>query len=131
MGPAATTALGILAGLIVFLAAALTGVIAVNGVDNPGFVSLQPSAAAGGTDPGPGPGQGLDLNGDGLISLAEAAGHGDVVTRFERADRDKDGKLSKVEFDRLAKLPPPKARKPRPQVRRDAAAALARLREEQ
>jgi hypothetical protein len=121
--------LGILVGLIVFLAVALTGVIAVNGVNNPGFASLPLSAAAGGTDPGPG--ESLDLNGDGLISLAEAAGHGDVVTRFERADRNKDGKLTKVELDRLAKLPPPKARKPRPQVRRDAAAALVRLREEQ
>ena len=129
MGSATTTALGILVGLLVSLAAALTVVTAVNGVNNPGFASLQFSAAAGGTDPGPG--SNLDLNGDGLISLAEAAGHGDVVTRFERADRNKDGKLSKAEFDRLAKLPPPKARKPRPQVRRDADAVLARLREEQ
>ena len=48
MGPAATTACGILVGLIVFLAMALLGVIAVNGTDNPGF-ARQASAAAGGT----------------------------------------------------------------------------------
>jgi hypothetical protein len=68
----------------------------------------------------------LDLNGDGRLSLAEAAGYGDIMTRFARVDRNKDGKLTKVEFARLAKLPPPKPRaKPKLRLREDAAAALA------
>ena len=53
---------------------------------------------------------GLDVDGDGKLSLAEAAGYGDIVTRFHRLDRNRDGKLTKAEFDRLAKLPPPKQR---------------------
>lgn len=46
----------------------------------------------------------LDLNGDGRVSLAEAAGHAEIVTKFDKADRNKDGKLSRVEFDRLDKI---------------------------
>lgn len=43
----------------------------------------------------------LDLNGDGYVSAAEAAGFRDIVTRFDRADRNRDGKLSRAEFARL------------------------------
>lgn len=46
----------------------------------------------------------LDLNGDGRVSLAEAAGHAEVVTKFDKADRNKDGQLSRVEFDRLDRI---------------------------
>ena len=46
----------------------------------------------------------LDLNGDGYVSLSEAAGHEIVVTRFDRADRNKDGKLSRREFANLGKV---------------------------
>jgi hypothetical protein len=132
MGSAASTALGIVVGLIAFLAAAMMGVIAVNGVNNPGVGSA--SAAAGGSaapaPAGDGSFDSLDLNGDGRLSLAEVTGNGDIVTRFHRADRNKDGKLTSREFERLAKLPPPKARpKPKPQFRRDAEAALASSRE--
>jgi len=129
-----STVLGILTGLVVFLAMAVMGVIAGNGANNPGIVPM--SAAAGGTAESPsaepmGSLAALDLNRDGKLSLAEAAGHSDIVTRFERADRNKDGKLTPAEFERLAKLPPPKAAaKPRLQVRRDADAALASMREE-
>jgi hypothetical protein len=115
MGPAATTASGILVGLILFLAMAFTGVIAVNGADNPRITRTPPSAAAGSTaEPLPGQGKApslrsLDLNGDGQLSLAEAAGYGEIVTRFDRADRNRDGKLTQAEFERLAKLAPAKA----------------------
>ncbi|HEV3010567.1 MAG TPA: EF-hand domain-containing protein [Burkholderiales bacterium] len=118
MGPAASTASGVLVGLILFLAMAFTGVIAVNGVDNPGISRTPPSAAAGSTanpradraDEGKAPSlRALDLNGDGKLSLAEAAGYGEIVTRFDRADRNKDGKLTQAEFERLAKLAPAKA----------------------
>jgi hypothetical protein len=114
MGPAATTASGILVGLILFLAMAFMGVIAVNGTNNPG-ISAMSSAAAGSTgeasavDSKPGALKSLDLNGDGQLSLAEAAGYGEIVTRFDRADRNKDGKLTQAEFERLAKLPAAKA----------------------
>ena len=132
MGPAASTACGILVGLIVFLAMAVLGVIAVNGTDNPGL-ARQASAAAGGTaDNAPTPsGSGLsslDLDKDGMLTLAEAAGYGEIVTRFDRADRNRDGKLTQAEFDRLAKLPPAKAPKvktkiPKKPSRADATAA--------
>jgi hypothetical protein len=46
----------------------------------------------------------LDLNSDGQVSLAEAAGNFEVVTKFERADRNRDGKLTRAEFERLKKL---------------------------
>src|SRR4030095_8394104 len=45
--------------------------------------------------------RGLDLNGDGYVSAAEAAGFRDIVTRFDKADRNRDGKLSRAEFARL------------------------------
>lgn len=118
MGPAATTASGILAGLVLFLAMALMGVIAVNGTNNPGVTpSPQPSAAAGTTaerpaaEPKRGSFHSLDLNGDGKLSLAEAAGYSDIVTRFDRADRNRDGRLTPGEFERLAKMAPPKTGK--------------------
>lgn len=130
------TVAGFLVGLNVFLAMALTGVIAANGINNPGVGRDEIFSAAGGaTAPEPvfmderkgSSVHDLDLDGDGRISLAEAAGHDHIVTRFERADRNRDGKLTQAEFDRLAKLPPPKARKPisRETLRRDAAAASA------
>ena len=43
----------------------------------------------------------LDLDGDGYVSIAEAAGDPVVVNRFDRADRNRDGKLSPKEFARL------------------------------
>ena len=52
----------------------------------------------------------LDLDGDGHVSLAEAAGHGEVVVHFDRADRNRDGKLSRAEFDNLGKKPERRAR---------------------
>ena len=53
------------------------------------------------------------------------------MTRFRRADRNKDGKLTRTEFDRLAKLPEPKPRpKPKLRLREDAAASLSAARRE-
>lgn len=46
----------------------------------------------------------LDLNGDGYVSSAEAAGFRDIVTRFDKADRNRDGKLSRAEFARLKSM---------------------------
>jgi hypothetical protein len=43
----------------------------------------------------------LDLNGDGYVSLAEAAGNPEVVKRFDKADKNHDGKLSRKEFANL------------------------------
>ena len=123
------TVLGVLTGVVLSLSIAVVIVIAVNGKNNPGITQFEMSAAGGASAPLPsssGPFDGLDANGDGKLSLAEAAGYGDIVTRFARADRNKDGKLTKVEFERLAKLPPPKPRpKPRLRLREDAAASLA------
>lgn len=46
----------------------------------------------------------LDLDHDGYLSLAEAAGIADLVTRFDRADENRDGRLSPVEFSRLDRV---------------------------
>ena len=48
----------------------------------------------------------LDQNGDGYVSVAEAAGFRDIVTRFDRADRNRDGKLSRAEYARLKAMKP-------------------------
>ncbi len=48
--------------------------------------------------------QSLDLNGDGYVSLSEAAGDAVVVNRFDRADKNRDGKLSPKEFANLKKI---------------------------
>ena len=123
MAPVLTWTSGILVGLNVFLAMALTGVVAVNGAEKFG---VERSAAAGATaesqfpEKKPGSLQALDLNGDGRLSLAEAAGHADIMARFERADGNKDGKLSQAEFDRLDKLPE-KAPRQKPRAKKKAA----------
>lgn len=126
------TTLGVLTGLIVFLASALVGVIATNGVNNPGISRYPDLAAAGSTAPDAaelraGSYSAVDLNGDGRLSLAEAAGNAEIVTRFDRADRNRDGKLTQVELNRLAKLPPPKPKSKPTQrsIRRDAATPAA------
>lgn len=132
--PAPSTVLGALTGVILSLSVAVLGVMAGNGEKNPGMGAAQmmQSAASGASaplphqDPARDSFSSLDLNRDGRVSLAEAAGYGDIMTRFARADRNKDGKLTKVEFERLAKLPPPKPRaKPKLRLREDAAAGLA------
>ena len=137
--PAPSTLLGALTGMILSMAVAVVVVVAGNGEKNPGVggAQMMQSAASGASaplphqDPARDSFSALDLNGDGRLSLAEAAGYGDIMTRFARVDRNKDGKLTKVEFERLAKLPPPKPRpKPKLRLREDAAAALASVRRE-
>ena len=56
--------------------------------------------------------RGFDLDGDGKISLAEAAGYEDIVLRFDKADRNRDGKLSAAEFRRLARIKVRRAARP-------------------
>ena len=132
--PTPSTVLGALTGVVLSLSVAVIIVMAGNGQNNPGMGAAQrmQSAASGASaplphqDPARDSFSSLDLNRDGRVSLAEAAGYGDIMTRFARADRNKDGKLTKVEFERLAKLPPPKPKaKPKLRLREDAAAALA------
>lgn len=126
------TVFGFLIGLNTLLGLAVVAVIAGNGAENPAIpMGNKQSAAGGASAPAPlrnGSFEGLDLNGDKRISLAEAAGHNDVVLRFDRADRNRDGKLTKAEYDRVEKLPEPKAVAkgdgPRRQLRRDAASGL-------
>lgn len=51
----------------------------------------------------------LDIDGDGFVSKAEAAGHATATLGFDRADRNRDGKLSFAEYDSIGK--PPAAKK--------------------
>ena len=48
--------------------------------------------------------QALDLDGDGYVSIAEAAGDPIIVKRFDKGDRNRDGKLSEKEFANLSKV---------------------------
>ena len=59
----------------------------------------------------------LDIDGDSLVSKAEAAGHASVTLGFDRADRNRDGKLSFVEFDSIGK--------PRPERKKAARGAAS------
>ncbi len=45
----------------------------------------------------------LDLDGDGSISKAEAAGNEKLMNGFDEADKNRDGKLSRAEYDNLGK----------------------------
>ena len=56
----------------------------------------------------------LDLDGDGYVSIAEAAGNEEVVKRFDRGDRNHDGKLSRKEFANLKKVKVRVAKKKEP-----------------
>jgi len=48
----------------------------------------------------------LDIDGDGFISKAEAAGYEALTVGFDRADRNRDGKLSFAEYDSIGKPRP-------------------------
>jgi prophage tail gpP-like protein len=47
----------------------------------------------------------LDIDGDGFVSKAEAAGNATATLGFDRADRNRDGKLSFSEYDSIGKAP--------------------------
>src|SRR5262245_20471769 len=48
----------------------------------------------------------LDIDGDGFVSKAEAAGNEAVTVGFDRADRNRDGKLSFAEYESIGKPRP-------------------------
>lgn len=48
----------------------------------------------------------LDIDGDGFVSKAEAAGNAPATLGFDRADRNRDGKLSFAEYDSIGKPRP-------------------------
>lgn len=52
----------------------------------------------------------LDLDGDGSISKAEAAGNEKLMNGFDDADKDRDGKLSRAEYDNVGAPRPAKAK---------------------
>jgi EF-hand domain pair/EF hand len=45
----------------------------------------------------------LDIDGDGFVSKAEAAGNEKATLGFDRADHNRDGKLSYAEYDSIGK----------------------------
>jgi hypothetical protein len=42
-----------------------------------------------------------DMDGDGAVSKAEAAGNEQLVKGFDRADKNRDGKLSRAEYESI------------------------------
>jgi len=92
---------------------------------------LDTSASAGGTTAKRGPipasdkegiFKNLDIDGDGSVSRSEAAGNEPVTVGFDRADRNRDGKLSWKEYDSIGKAP---AKKKARQARNKSASASA------
>lgn len=67
----------------------------------------------------------LDLNGDGFVSLAEAAGDPVVVSRFDKGDRNRDGKLSDKEFANLSRVKTRLAKARKDKDKHDEASAAA------
>ena len=51
----------------------------------------------------------LDYDRDGKLSKAEAAGNADLITGFDRNDRNRDGRLSATEYERLLRPPAAKS----------------------
>jgi len=45
----------------------------------------------------------LDIDGDGQVSRAEAAGNAEVTLGFDRADRNRNGRVSSAEWQRYEK----------------------------
>lgn len=43
----------------------------------------------------------VDSNGDGKITMREASSWGSLMTSFDEADQDRDGLLSKAEYQKL------------------------------
>jgi hypothetical protein len=69
-------------------------------------LSLAALAAAAGADTKQDVFRYLDFDGDGFVSKAEAAGHAPVTVGFDRADRNRDGKLSFAEYGSIGKPRP-------------------------
>jgi hypothetical protein len=65
----------------------------------------------------------LDIDGDGLVSKAEAAGNAPVTLGFDRADRNRDGKLSFAEYDSIGKPQPARKKATRTQRAQSPASA--------
>ncbi len=108
------TTLGVVVGLVLTLAMAFISVVSLNATGfeaDPRWAGGGASAAPAEPAPAENPVQSLDHNRDGRLALSEAAGEADIVSKFRRADRNKDGKLTKAEYERLLKL---KERKKRP-----------------
>ena len=67
----------------------------------------------------------LDYDGDGFVSKAEAAGNAFATLGFDRADRNRDGKLTFSEYENAGKKPQAKntERRPRTTARTERPAA--------
>jgi len=83
----------------------------------------QASAAAGATADFPGV---LDLDGDGQVSKAEAAGNAKITGAFDRADRNRNGRISSAEWDRYGKW---QERRAKAREAREARLAKAKAKE--
>ncbi len=83
----------------------------------------QASAAAGATADFPGA---LDLDGDDQVSKAEAAGNAKMTLAFDRADRNRNGRISSAEWNRYEKW---QERRAKAREAREARLAKAKAKE--
>jgi hypothetical protein len=91
------------------------------------FRKVDSSASGGATAPKPDTAsekmlmfRAFDIDGDGFISKAEAAGNAPVTLGFDRADRNRDGKLSFAEYDSIGK---PRPQKKQAKAKREGSAS--------
>jgi hypothetical protein len=68
----------------------------------------------------------LDIDGDGQVSRAEAAGHAEVTLGFDRADRNRNGKVSTAEWQRYEKWQEQRAKAREARLARAAKAKQAK-----
>jgi hypothetical protein len=72
---------------------------------NDGLLIIR-SAGTGYTPSGPAPDFAqLDANGDGFVELSEASGYRLLANDFRMADSNRDGKVSRREYERWVALP--------------------------
>ena len=68
----------------------------------------------------------LDLDGDGQVSKAEAAGNAKITVAFDRADRNRNGRISSAEWNRYEKW---QERRAKAREAREARLAKAKAKE--
>jgi hypothetical protein len=93
----------VLCPLVLAVAAAAAHADPQNVEEATGVLDFNVAARTPGPDDSGGFPGALDIDGDGQVSRAEAAGNAEVTLGFDRADRNRNGKVSRAEWERYEK----------------------------